>query len=153
MFDLWVAGNRPRIADECCDFVALHSRGYIGNRYWAKRLRNRERVSELVDFKYVGNVTASADQPDHAAGENQREQKQPAGRYLPVAFAENVISVTLIPLSTRLDVEVCTHRLHAPHNQRCDASIDSPKSVRLLSEFWFGTGEKRTNDESGKAPI
>ena len=114
MFDLGIARNRARIADECRDFVALHSRGYIGNGRGSERLRNSECVSEFVDFNDVRNVTASAHEPDEAVGENQREQQQPAGRYLPVAFAENEVGISLIPLSTRLDVEVCTHRSHAP---------------------------------------
>ena len=56
-------------------FVALHSRGYIGNGRGRERLRNGKRVSEFVDFDDVGNVAASADEPDDAAGENQREQQ------------------------------------------------------------------------------
>jgi hypothetical protein len=98
MFDLGIARNRARIADERRDLVALHSRGYIRNGRGSKRLRNGQCVSEFVDFNDVGNVAASADEPDRAACENQREQKQPASRYLPIAFAENEIGVSLIPL-------------------------------------------------------
>ena len=61
MLDLRIARDRPRVADECCDFVALHPRSYIGNRGWTERLRSRERVSEFVDFNDVWNVAASAD--------------------------------------------------------------------------------------------
>jgi len=87
MFDLGVTGNRPRIADKRRDFIALHSRRYIRNGRGSEGLWNSQRISELVDFDDVRNVAASADEPAHAAGQNQRQQKQPASRYLPVAFA------------------------------------------------------------------
>ncbi len=114
MFNLGIAGNRSRIADECGDFVTLHSLGYIGNGGGSEGLRNRQRVSEFVDFDDVGNVAASADEPDHAAGENQREHKQPTGRYLPIAFAENKIGVTFIPFTTRFDLRICGHTTNTP---------------------------------------
>jgi hypothetical protein len=68
----------PRIADKCRDLVALHSRGYIiwdGRR--SEGLGNGQRIAEFVDFDDVRNVAAPADEPDHPAGENQREQEQP----------------------------------------------------------------------------
>ena len=116
-------------------FVALHSRGYIGNGRRSERLRDGQRVSEFVDFNDVGNVAASADQPDDAAGENQREQKQPAGRYLPVAFAENEIGVTLIPLPTRFDVRICGHT-DAPRRLANRESVCVREFVRESSVNW-----------------
>src|SRR6266852_4356647 len=135
MFDLRVAGDRSRIVDKRRDFVALHSRGYIGNGRGSEWLRNRQCVSEFVNFDNVGNVAALADEPDHAAGENERENKQPAGCDLPVAFAENEIGVTLIPFATRFDIRICGHT-DAPRRPANRKSVCSPKFVRESSVNW-----------------
>ena len=107
MLYLRIAGDRTSAADKGRDFIALHSRGHVRKGRGSEGLRDCQRVSEFVDFNDVGDVAAATDEPDHAAGENQREDQQPAGRYLPVAFAENEIGVSLIPFPTRFDVEVC----------------------------------------------
>lgn len=109
MFDLRIAADRARAADKGSDFIALHSCGHVRDRCRCQRLRNGERVSEFVDLDDVRNVAASADEPDVGAGENQRENKQPTGGYLPVAFAENEIGISLILFSSRFDVRICGH--------------------------------------------
>src|SRR6185369_13246692 len=50
MFNLTVAGDRPRISDKCRDLVALHSRGYIRDRRRSEGLGNGQRIAEFVDF-------------------------------------------------------------------------------------------------------
>ena len=135
MFNLGIAGNRSRIADECGDFVTLHSLGYIGNGGGSEGLRNRQRASEFVDFDDVGNVAAPTDEADDAAGHNQREKKQPAGRYLPVAFTENEIGVSLVPFSTRFDVRICGHR-DTPRqatNRETTCRENCPRNVRATA--------------------
>src|ERR1700722_7458193 len=102
MLYLRIAADRTRAADKSSDFIAMHPRGHVRNRCRGQRLGNGERVAKFVDLDDIGNVAASADEPDGSGGENQREQKQPAARYLPVALAKNEIRITLIPFATRL---------------------------------------------------
>src|SRR5579885_1780978 len=99
LLDLGVAADRARVADKGGDFVAVDPAGYVRNRGWCQRLRNGERVAELVDLDDVGNEAAPRGEPDDAACENQRDGEQPAGGYLPVAFPENEIGISFIPFS------------------------------------------------------
>ncbi len=135
MLDLRIAGDRSRVAYKCRDLVALHSRGYIGNGRGTEWLRDRERVSEFVDFDDVGNVTASADEPDHAAGENQREQTAARRPLSASCVAENEIGVSLIPFSTRFDVRICGHT-DAPRRPANRETVCGPKFVRESSVNW-----------------
>ncbi len=109
LLDLRIAADRARVADKAGDFVTLDSSGYVRNRCRGEPLRNRECIAELVDFNDVWNVPAARAEPDNTSGESQRDGQQPAGRYLPVAFAEYEIGVTFIPFAMRFKVWIRGH--------------------------------------------
>src|SRR5579885_827334 len=153
LLDLGVAADGARIADKGGDFVALDALSYVGDRGGSERLGNGERVAELVDLDDVGDVAAAGREPDHPAREDQRDCEQPARCYLPVALAENQIGVSFIPFPPRFEVWIRTHRSLAPRRRRLRASTRDSDTVRKLSEFSFGKGEKRTNDEIENRPI
>ncbi len=114
MLDLRIAGDRAGVADECRDLVTLHPRGHVRQRRRRQRLRDRQRVSELVDFDDVRDVAAAIAEPDDAARENQTQEQEAAGGDLPVAFAENEIGVSLVPLPARFEIWVALHTNASP---------------------------------------
>ena len=59
LLDLRIARDRPPVANERRDRVALHPRHHIGRRRHRQRLRNHQRVAELVDFDDMRNVAAA----------------------------------------------------------------------------------------------
>ena len=60
-------------------------------------LRRREDVAELVDLNDVWDEAAASAKPDDAGREDKADGDRACRRDLPVAFAENKISVTLVP--------------------------------------------------------
>src|SRR5712692_8856291 len=87
MLDLWIAGDRARVAYKGRYFVTFHSRGYVRQGHRREGLRDRQGISELVDLDHVRDVAAAIAEPDDAAGENQTQEQEAAGGDLPVAFA------------------------------------------------------------------
>jgi len=68
----------------------------------------------------------------HRVGGGQRRGKRAASGYLPVALAENEISVSLIPLATRFDVWIRCHK--TTPDARLSEHFLCPRIVRMLSE-------------------
>ena len=79
--------------------VSADPRGVLG-----ERARRADRVAELVDFDDVWNELASRADPDHSESQHQGDRHHAGGGDLPVAFAENQISVTLVPFLPRLEI-------------------------------------------------
>src|SRR5579863_140352 len=92
-----IGDHLANIADESRELVPHHPvsadpRGVLG-----ERARRTDRVAELVDFDDVWNELASRADPDHPESQHQRDRHHAGGGDLPVTFAENQISVTLVP--------------------------------------------------------
>ena len=73
------------------------------------RARRTDRVAELVDFDHVWNELASRADPDQPKGQHQSDGHHAGGGDLPVAFAENQISVTLDPFLLRFEINAAFH--------------------------------------------
>ena len=55
------------------------------------------------------NELASCTDPDHPEGQHQRSGHHDGGGDLPVAFAEDQISVTLVPFLPRFEIDAPFH--------------------------------------------
>src|ERR1700687_1838047 len=124
MLYLRIAGDGAGVADEGRYLIAFHSRGHVRQGRRREGLRNRQRISQLVDFDDIRDVAAAITQPHHSAGENQTEDQQSACCNLPVTFAENEVGVSLIPFSTRFEIDVALHTDASPqkfgtHTSKC----------------------------------
>src|SRR5271163_4118240 len=118
MLYLRIAGDRASVANEGRYLIAFHSRGHVRQSHRREGLRDRQRVSHLVDFDDIRDVAAPFAQPDHSAGENQTKDLQSTCGNLPVTFAENEVSVSLVPLATRFEIDVALHTDGSPQKLR-----------------------------------
>ena len=73
---------------------AIHRQRNVGK----SGARRGERIAELVYLHDVRNKLASCAEPDHPDGQHQSDGHHAGGGDLPVAFAEDQIGVTLVPL-------------------------------------------------------
>jgi hypothetical protein len=53
--------------------------------------------------------TSSCADPNHPEGQHQRDRHDAGGGDLPIAFAENQISVTLVPFLPRFEIDAAFH--------------------------------------------
>ena len=114
MLYLRIAGDAASVANEGRYLIAFHSRGHVRQSHRGEGLRYCQRVSQLVDFDDIRDVAAPFAQPNHSAGENQTKDQQSACGDLPVTFAENEVGVSLIPFSTRFEIDVALHTDASP---------------------------------------
>src|SRR5260370_27173770 len=127
MLYLRIAGDRAGVADEGRDLVAFHSRGHVRQGHRREGLRDRQRVSQLVDFNDVGDVPAAIADPDDTARENQTQEEETASGDLPVALSENEVSVSFVPFATRFEIWVALHANASP----CKSGIHTSKCGSL----------------------
>ena len=112
--DQLVLGSRigdhlASIADESRKLVPHHPVSADPGGVLGERARRADRVAELVDFDDVWNELASRADPDHPEGQHQRDGHHAGGGDLPVTFAENQISVTLVPFLPRFEIDAAFH--------------------------------------------
>src|SRR6266851_3470819 len=104
-----VSDHLASIADESGKFVPHHPVSADPGAVLGERARRADRIAELVDFHDVWNEPASRANPDHSEGQHKRDDHHSAGGDLPVTFAENQISVTLVPFLPRFEIDAAFH--------------------------------------------
>jgi hypothetical protein len=66
-------------------------------------------TTKAGDIDNVWNELASRADPDHPESQHQHDRHHAGGGDLPVTFAENQISVTLVPFLARFEIDAAFH--------------------------------------------
>ena len=112
--DQLVLGSRigdhfASVADKSRQLVPHHPVSADLGSILSKRARRAERVAELIDLDDVWNEAAASAEPYDAAGEDQADGDRASRRNLPVAFAKNEISITLVPFLPCFEIDAAFH--------------------------------------------